>query len=70
MQSDDEEYDSDYEVISDEYLGGLPCKERMKYIPADPAKGYVEGGSNSGTPWSGYQNDHGQFRLGYLCHIL
>ena len=42
MQSNDEEYDSDYEAISDEYLGGLPCKKRMKYILTDQLKGMMK----------------------------
>ena len=41
MQSDNEEYDSDYQSISGACLGGLPCKSRMKYIPVDQLKGMM-----------------------------
>ena len=42
MQSDNEEYDSDYKAISDEYLGDFPCKARMKCISTDQLKGMTK----------------------------
>ena len=37
-QSDNEEYDSDYEAVSVDYLGDLPCEKRMM---ADQHKGMM-----------------------------